>query len=596
MATDKGTLRLSRKGNVQVEFVSKKGKAVAGNPAQGEVSQSLHDSIKDWDGKEVEFELVGGQPKKVHEVGGTFVPPREAGPNPGQRGRGRNRSRYGADRALPRHTPESGATHRRSPDFHNPYNFVPAPPRNTADPDLGDHCSVGQDAFDPNRYSGRVRVRMVAETPLLVPDTECVHESPNGHKTYDLRRDAGGKPLIPASSIRGMLRSAYEAVTNSRFGKLSQGHKEKLQYRESRGPFHKKPYDCSPWELLPESLRPAESIEQLSPADRVFGWVRSDVDRQFGTRSGEEPVAVRGLLRVGPVTCESSVAEAVKSFATPGVPLAILSTPKPQQGRFYVARTPQGEAQSDGLSKIEAGYSSDKGLRGRKVYPHQHGLPAGHWVDPTEDRTQQGVGTPAHHQEYRRPDGDDQRDDQNRSILGWVKPEARFAFDLDVFNLSKVEFGALLWLLSLPEGHYLRFGGGKPLGFGSVRLTIETCDLRTGDELRARYATWHSEPDPADISESATQTFRDALHRAYPASGTDDVSFIRAFLVACRGFGDNLPIHYPRATRDGQPGPPNPAGELFRWFVANEKGGSRFALKGLDSETGLPTLQDEKAR
>jgi hypothetical protein len=126
---------------------------------------------------------------------------------------------------------------RRQAGFHNPYNFVPAPPRNTNDPDLGDlekKPPVDQSAFMEDRYTGSIRVRMTAKTPLLVPDTnlERVQESPNGHKTFPLRVDANGRPLIPASSVRGMLRSAYEAVTNSRFGRFSRDqHGDRLAFR-----------------------------------------------------------------------------------------------------------------------------------------------------------------------------------------------------------------------------------------------------------------------------------------------------------------------------------------------------------------------------
>ncbi|MBI4468139.1 MAG: hypothetical protein HY650_02335 [Acidobacteria bacterium] len=208
-------------------------------------------------------------------------------------------------------------------------------------------------------------------------------------------------------------------------------------------------FETSPWDLLDDSLRPAAAIDRLSAADRVFGWVKVDTDT--GARTRGEHVAARGLLRIGPVRCTSDSAEAVERFAPPGVPLAILSAPKPQQGRFYVAQSPNGEAQKDGLSKQAAGYALGKGLRGRKVYPHQASLPNGHWSNPTEDRTQQAQGNPAHYQEYRRPrNNGEERDDQNRSILAWVKPGAEFSFDFHVQNLSAVELGALLWLLDLP--------------------------------------------------------------------------------------------------------------------------------------------------
>ncbi len=732
------------------------------------------------------------------------------------------------------------------PDFHNPYNFVPAPPREMNDPDLGDHVPPPQDVFCPDGYTGWIRVRMTAVTPLLVPHAEKVIEDKRtGHKIFPLRVDSQGKPLIPASSLRGMLRTAYEMVTNSRFGRFSEelrsrlalrmeareglgliparvenghfhlltgtssvrqdgrpngpmyaawlprysGHDknthnalkypdgslpqhgekvvcwiEKIQHinprfqfwrvrkivrggalnalgnrphpsrREQRtqpanpaamkqiygwvcitnaninrkhdervffidgeekiqpiqvqkkhrrmwqeliqnyqaiheddlkkrrargiGPnqylgrdpgqtawsrhvyckedlelkegtlcyvrlnkakndveavfpvmISRELYPCSPWELLPPSLRPAEEIQQLSPADRVFGWVRLQPGQ--GDRDAGKQVAVRGLLRVGPVRCRSPKEKAVACFKDQdpqGVPLAILSTPKPQQGRFYVAASPQGEAQADGLSKQQAGYAPGKGLRGRKVYPHHKNLPQGYWDNPTEDRTQTRQGL--FYQEYRRPrlNGREQRDDQNRSVLGWVKPGAEFEFTLHVQNLSQVELGALLWLLSLPKEHYLRFGGGKPLGFGSVRLEINELDLRTGQELRERYKSWCDQAGNAkqndSLKQKLVQAFQAAVVRCYGKKSENDepaernrafenVSFIRAFLVACQGF-PRLPIHYPRTTPNGQPGPPSPQGESFKWFVANERG-AKLALRHLVGDTGLPTLQDNQA-
>lgn len=599
MSADKGILRLSKKGVVQIEFVSKKGKTVLVTPSQEEISHTLQKRLKELDGKEVEFEHIAGQPKSVREVGGTFVPAAARDASSG------GRQQRGQRPSSPPQRQRDGVGGREGDGaqrhFHNPYNFIPAPPRNSSDPELGDHPPTSQDSFDPARYSGRIRIRMVAQTPLLVPETDNPkpESDSNDHETFDLRQDTDGKPSIPASSVRGMLRSAYEAVTNSRFGKFSKDHKSQITYRQSQKPYKKVAYPRSPWDLIMDSLLlPATVLAELSPADRVFGWVRPDSDDTSAQGRG----ARRGLLRVGPVTCTSAVDDAVEEFSPPGVPLAILSTPKPQQGRFYVARTPAGEAQGDGLSKEEAGYASGKGLRGRKVYPHHRTLPTNHWQDPMECRTRRPVGSPAHYQEYRRPrqrDGTEQRDDQNRSILGWVKPGAEFRFDVRIHNLSKVEFGALVWVLSLPDEHYLRFGGGKPLGFGSVRLEIETCDVRHGDELRDRYSSWTPSASGTDHRQDTVEAFRQAVVRAHPVHGDggfEEVSFIRAFIAACQGFGDNLPIHYPRATDDGQPGPPPPEGESFWWFVANEQSRARYALRDLVGDKGLPTLRPPRGR
>lgn len=558
------------------------------SPSHGEVSQSLLDRLEEFDGQEVEFERVGGQPKQIREVGGSFAPQLKAPKSQSREARGPG------GRAEGSRQPEQ-RREQAAPDFHNPYNFVPAPLRNTSHGELGDHCPIAQDAFLPNRYSGRIRVRMTVKTPLLVPDTENVRESSTGHKTYSLLVAPDGKPLIPASSVRGMLRSAYEAATNSRFGKFSENHRQKLKYREARNPYKKVDFDVSPWDLLPTCLKPPTTIEQLSPADRVFGWVRSD-SQEDGQNSTAGSLAVRGLLRVGPVVCESNVNDAIQSFPGDGVPLAILSAPKPQQGRFYVAKSPGGEAQQNGVSKVQAGYSTGKGLRGRKIYPRHSGLPDGHWDDPMQDRTQTGQGRPAHYQEYRRPrkNNQEQRDDQNRSMRGWVKSGAQFTFDVQVQNLSEVELGALLWLLKLPDERFFRFGGGKPLGFGSVRLTIDNYDVRTGQGLIARYEKWCTTREPADPSDAAIEFFKKALCEAYPppdGGGFEDITFITAFLTACRGFSDRLPVHYPRATADGQSGPPAPEGESFKWFVANERG-DKLALPNLADGKGLPTLKE----
>jgi CRISPR-associated protein (TIGR03986 family) len=800
MALERGKLILSKKGKPQIEIGGK-----FFNPAQGELSRSIVERLKELNGAEVEFERQGGQPKRIREVGSQFA----------------------------------SAQPSAVCDFHNPYNFIPASPRTTVDPDLGDHEPVSQDRYHSDRITGRICVNMEAITPLLVPDPNACQEEDNGHKTFALLLDKDGKPLLPSSSVRGMLRSAYEAVTNSRFGRfpkkdhgkclayrmeareglsliparIEKGqirlltgtsdigqngkpngpqyaawlprysgndkktshaltypngslpehgdvvvcwvelfqhhrwdkkqqthipdfeywqvraiakagsalsninptqaggpqknrswhkpkgkirqiygwvcitnaninrkhdervffdsgkytppssfpitdelrrkwtelienyqeiHQEDLKRRErqNQGPdkylgpdpgwtawsrhvytkeerelrdgtlcyarlksgtsavdalfpvmISRDLYAVAPWDLLGPSLRPASRIEELSPADRVFGWVLGDVDDQQGAR--KNLTAIRGLLRVEPVTCNSTAENSVETFSGAGLPLAILAAPKPQQGRFYVATTPQGKAQDDQLSKIVAGYNNGKGLRGRKVFPHHSRLPDDFWENPLEDRTQSAN---APWQEYRRPkkDGQEQRDDQNRSILGWVKPGAEFSFNIHVMNLSRVEIGALLWLLSLPENHFHRFGGGKPLGFGSVRLSVEKCELWTEESLRERYRSWSSQSSPQNILEDCMNAFKKTSLRVYdtgPRGVFEEISFIKAFLRTCKGFDDNVPIHYPRATPDGQPCPPNPAGESFKWFVANEKQGA-FALRDISNDSGLPTHQD----
>jgi len=538
------------------------------SPARDQISQSIIDQAAEMHGCEVEFDLVDGQPKKVREVGKPFATPSCTPGRKGPKGGGSRSARPSRHRG--RGPSGSRSQGQKDGDFHNPYNFVPAPPRTTEDPDLGDHCPVPHDTLDPDRYTGQIGVRMIVKTPLLLPDTVNARED-NGHKIYPLRVDADGRPLIAASSVRGMLRSAYEAVTNSRFGCFCGSNTKHLQ----KG-------DAPPSDLLPESVKPAGRFDELSPADRVFGWVRPGTTREHNKlRNG--PTAVRGQLRVGAVRCLSHESEAKRRFDEPGLPLSILSTPKPQQARFYVAKCNKGEAQERGLSKRAAGYRKGKGLRGRKFYPHHRNLPDDYWSQPLQHREY----TRAHMQ-----DKQQQRSDQNYSILEWVQPGTEFTFNLHIQNLSAVELGALIWILDLPDGHYLRLGGGKPLGFGSVSLNIDNFAVRRGEGIRARYSGWDIESSAGDVPGEAVKRFQDAVCRAYSTGGQgfNEVPFIAAFLVACKGFDDDLPIHYPRTLHDG------PGDESFKWFVANEREGARYTLPDLVSDTGLPLLPDAKKR
>ncbi|WP_448573221.1 RAMP superfamily CRISPR-associated protein [Trichothermofontia sp.] len=114
--------------------------------------------------------------------------------------------------------------------FHNPYNFVPALPRDQVTGELGDRPPVGHGRYLPNYWSGRISVKLTTVTPLLIPDAAEMTEDNNDHKTYPIRLGADGKPYLPPTSIKGMLRSAYEAVTNSRLSVL-EDHNELLAYR-----------------------------------------------------------------------------------------------------------------------------------------------------------------------------------------------------------------------------------------------------------------------------------------------------------------------------------------------------------------------------
>jgi CRISPR-associated protein (TIGR03986 family) len=722
-------------------------------------------------------------------------------------------------------------------NFHNPYNFVPALPRDAVKGELGDRPPVGHADYLDNHWSGTIAIKLTTKTPLLIPDAlKPGDEGEQGHKTYDLRK-VDGLPYLPPTSIKGMLRAAYEAVTNSRLS-VFVGHDHRLAYRLStkaglrmvpariennkirlfpglseinedgspdgemyaawlprynRGkvsldavkypdrssPQHKDQvkayveliqhhrwdrgkkqhipdfqylrvleiarkgeslekkklspniakrdscsyheplrkcmeisgyvcitnanidrkhderiffdasdepievsltprlkqqwsqlitnyqqehkdeicekerssppalnhsvwsrhithgryqladseqnlvdgtlcyalvnneggepeilslypvmisralFDSPPLNLLHHSLRPAEVVEKFSPADRVFGWVQQNTKND--KKSGAQINAYKGQLRVHSVQCVSP--EPIQTFGDTGVPLAILGQPKPQQARFYAAKNQKGEAFANGIAKSEGYQGSSQGLRGRKVYPHHKDLPANHWDKPQEDLTQRDNN--GHYQEYRRPSSEKERDDQNRSIRAWVKQDKEFTFNIDVVNLSDVELGALLYLLNLPENHYHRLGGGKPLGFGSVRLELDESqtNVQRGQKLRRFYSSLLpiQELEQTDWR-STISTYKKAVTTNYEKSKVfEKVSFIAAFEKAAKGYSGR--VHYPRVTPQ-----PKPDGESFKWFVDNEAQprGQKLALPDLISDLSLPlnptTEQNQASR
>lgn len=118
--------------------------------------------------------------------------------------------------------------------FLNPYNFV----RTLQVPDNPSPSLLGRCAPPPHdRYvglSGRIACELTVETPLFIADTEGVRQDPQskGHYHYQFFK-LGGREAIPSTSLRGALRSVFEAVTNSCFPVFDPS---RLDYRGGSAP------------------------------------------------------------------------------------------------------------------------------------------------------------------------------------------------------------------------------------------------------------------------------------------------------------------------------------------------------------------------
>ena len=600
------------------------------------------------------------------------------------------------DNLPPKPKSDEGAQDSSSDgSFHNPYTFVPTPPREKAIKNGGfagdfnplerlcgqgpnlDHASLKDDL-----WTGHIPIKLTTVTPLVLPDAGGEDRLSDTHQTYDVH------DRIPEPSLRGMLRSAYEVVTNSRYGNFSKD--EPLEY--SAGSKKREKYDKSPLELLDLSLHPASSLDTLSPADRLFGWVPSPLSNYYGLDGRTNSEIDRHVNRINSlvenspedlmaqayiyrslqylegntegsskfdklmgnstvksiydasknreesnyksrirIVCEDGARpEIIQRFEDKNgnnkhLPLTILSEPKPTYGRFYVAKDSQGTPQDDGcLSKKDAGYSAGKGLRGRKQYWHHRRLEAEQAPDywkPLIDKQIQEPNQEGLYQEYfsRDEDGKPQKDHQNRSIRGWIKPGTKFKASLYVQNLEPEEVGALLWLLTLSDECYFKLGYGKPLGFGSVRMEIDKSQCVNRCLPLGRLKDWKEyyasldEKSPATLDESdCVRKFKKCMVAAYPASPEDKINvesledqqleehfkklpFIKGFLQVLRGPETEAPIHYPRKESK-----PSSEVENFKWFNANdseEKGkeGQKLSLPDVTDKKTLPYDPKRKA-
>jgi len=332
-------------------------------------------------------------------------------------------------------------------------------------------------------------------------------------------------------------------------------------------------HEEKPWNCLPDSLRSAKHMEELSPADRLFGWVN---------QNGKG--AWRGKVRISTTTMEREDGrEPLERFPSGRtLPLAILGAPKPAQARFYLGDS-AGLAQEDGRKKRDAGYQGNKRLRGRKVYwrprhvalANEDNRTNQYWQEPWNDRTSDSVN--GYHQEYRQMRGPDKRTKQNRSITGWIRPGTVIRFSLRVENLAPEELGGLLQLANLEEwagqGATLRIGMGKPLGMGCVRLELEdenSLSVGTAEQWIQYYCSFDAESPAFKLDKSDSdvlkRAFATALVTAYGANGTADwkeLPFVKSFAAAAYGPQDEYAVHYPRRT-------PSRKSPSYSWFVEND--------------------------
>lgn len=107
--------------------------------------------------------------------------------------------------------------------FVNPYNFVPV--------NINDE---NRESIEIGKHTGYLQCELITKTPLAVPDIEHPHHNENNkdHIEYDFLRLSDDRPVIPGSSLRGVIRSMYETLTDSCF--VTANKRERITYRTNK--------------------------------------------------------------------------------------------------------------------------------------------------------------------------------------------------------------------------------------------------------------------------------------------------------------------------------------------------------------------------
>ena len=159
----------------------------------------------------------------------------------GSRERGTERRRDNRRENLPRKPKSTGGARDSSSDgfFYNPYTFVPTPPRekairnggfagdfNPLEHPCGREHNLDHASLKNNLWTGHIPIKITTVTPLVLLKSNDSNED-STEEPYDVHS------RIPEPSLRGMLRSAYELVTNSRYSCFR--NDDRLAYRMETG-------------------------------------------------------------------------------------------------------------------------------------------------------------------------------------------------------------------------------------------------------------------------------------------------------------------------------------------------------------------------
>jgi CRISPR/Cas system CSM-associated protein Csm3 (group 7 of RAMP superfamily) len=453
---------------------------------------------------------------------------------------------------------------------YNPYHFVPVLKGARPNTDEG---QVTHERYVPKTFSGVFTCSVTLDTPVAIGserDRPAAGGLPFLQPLLIPTNDGTNRqmPILPGSSLRGMIGAIIEAASNSALRILD---KKTYEVRVPNGrvterqivPMTDMPNEAATaWDFfgaVDRQLLPLHpSRKTMTPAELLLGYVEET--EEAGLTKNEKAPTRTLASRV-------RFSDALPSSPYPWlgnpVNLKILSSPKPStvvapSSKFKDVASPcpsmymkPAEGPSSFVSKVELRPGAHW-PQGRKFYLH-HQVAAG--TEPWKSTV---------------PRPDPKQQVQVQPILA----KTTFQFTVEFDNLSLAELLLLLFALKPSASFGHRLGMGKPLGLGSV--TLEVVDLQIVNRpIRYTAAGLFR---PRSLTPKWWTDWRKMVDKF--ATETLEPSILQALLA----LGETIPspVRYPIV-----PGQQEGATETYRWFVENEKGLRRF-LKPISERTVSP--------